>query len=110
MQSIGKEFTGVYFAHDGEKAPDGATDLEEDAIPVRTIVVAENSQAGAGPLIDHKGLLRQRLDGQPGTYYLFRPDQHLAARWREFDCQAVRDAVARATMQPRRIVHEGEPV
>ena len=46
-----------------------------------------------------KGLLKQRLDGQPGTYYLFRPDQHVVARWRNFDLQSVRDAVARATMQ-----------
>ncbi len=109
LKSIGKDFTGVYFARDGEKAPDEATDLEEDTIPVRSIVVAQNNQAGAETLIDHKGLLRQRLDGRPGSYYLFRPDQHLIARWREFDCQAVRDAVARATMQPKRILHEGEP-
>ena len=99
LHSIGREFTGVYFAKDGEKAPDGATDLEHDAVSVRTIVVAQDSKAVAGNLIDHKGLLRQRLDGQPGTYYLFRPDQHLVARWREFDCQAVHNAVARATMQ-----------
>ena len=110
LKSIGKVFTGVYFARDGEIAPDGAIDLEQDTIPVRTIVVAENNKAGAETLIDHKGLLRQRLDGQPGTYYLFRPDQHLIARWRDFDCQAVRDAVARATMQSKRILHEGEPV
>ena len=110
LKSIGKVFTGVYFSRDGEIAPDGAIDLEQDTIPVRTIVVAENNKAGAETLIDHKGLLRQRLDGQPGTYYLFRPDQHLIARWRDFNCQAVRDAVARATMQSKRILHEGEPV
>lgn len=109
LKSIGNEFTAVYFARNGEKAPQGIAGLEEDSIPVRTIVISGQSEADAGVLIDHKGLLRQRLDGQPGTYYLFRPDQHLVARWREFDCQAVRDAVARATMQPRRIVHEGEP-
>ncbi|MEE8495982.1 MAG: FAD-dependent oxidoreductase [Xanthomonadales bacterium] len=99
LRSIGNEFTAVYFARDGEKAPHGAVGLEEDSIPVRTVVISGQSEAGSGVLIDHKGLLRQRLDGRPGTCYLFRPDQHLVARWREFDGQAVRDAVARATMQ-----------
>jgi len=99
LKSIGNEFTAVYFAHDGEKAPRGAAGLEEDSIPVRTVVISRHNEAGAGALIDHKGLLRQRLDGRPGTCYLFRPDQHLAARWREFDLKAIRDAVARATMQ-----------
>ncbi len=99
LKSIGNEFTAVYFAKDGEQAPRGAAGLEEDSIPVRTVVIAEDSKAGAGTLVDHKGLLRQRLDGRPGTCFLFRPDQHLVARWREFDCQAVRGAVARATMQ-----------
>jgi 3-(3-hydroxy-phenyl)propionate hydroxylase len=99
LKSIGNEFTVVYFAGDGEQAPQGAAGLEEDSIPVRTVVVSGQNDAGAGALVDHKGLLRQRLDGWPGTCYLFRPDQHLVARWRVFDLQAVRDAVARATMQ-----------
>jgi 3-(3-hydroxy-phenyl)propionate hydroxylase len=97
LKSIGNEFTAVYFAKNGENAPSGADQLEEDAIPVKTIVVSEDNMAKNGVLVDHKGLLRQRLDGQPGTYCLFRPDQHLVARWREFDLQAVRDAVTRAT-------------
>ena len=97
MKSIGTEFTAVYFAKDGENAPPGADELKQDDIPVKTIVVSQAHQESSGTLYDHKGLLRQRLDGQPGTYCLFRPDQHLVARWREFDLQAVRDAVSRAT-------------
>ena len=45
---------------------------------------------------DTKGLLRQRYDGQPGTVYLIRPDQHVAARWRGFDTGAVEHALRRA--------------
>jgi 3-(3-hydroxy-phenyl)propionate hydroxylase len=37
-----------------------------------------------------------RFDGQPGSCYLIRPDQHVAARWRSFDLAAVRAAIALA--------------
>ncbi|MFD2207078.1 FAD-dependent oxidoreductase [Kiloniella antarctica] len=48
---------------------------------------------------DPKGLLAQRYDGKPGTTYLIRPDQYIAARWRTFDPQAINDALLRATCQ-----------
>jgi len=47
-------------------------------------------------VIDSKGLLQQRYDGQPGTLYLIRPDQHVAARWRQFDPEQVQAALGRA--------------
>lgn len=47
-------------------------------------------------IIDTKGLLKARYDGQPGTVYLIRPDQHVAARWRQFDAGQVRAAMRRA--------------
>ena len=100
LKLIGHEFTGVYFAKDGETTAQGASSLEQDSIPIKTIVVTHSGKTSTAVITDHKGLLRQRLDGQPGSYYLFRPDQHLVARWREFDPQAVREAVAHATMQP----------
>ena len=39
----------------------------------------------------------KRYDAQPGTTYLFRPDQHVCARWRTYDEQAVNAAIARAS-------------
>ena len=36
-------------------------------------------------IIDEQGVLTERYDGKPGTVYLIRPDQHVAARWRQFD-------------------------
>ncbi|MBT9597736.1 MAG: FAD-dependent oxidoreductase [Vitreoscilla sp.] len=46
-------------------------------------------------LIDSEGLLAQRYDGRPGTVYLLRPDQHVAARWRQFDTPRIQAAMAR---------------
>jgi len=47
-------------------------------------------------IIDTNGLLKARYDGQPGTVYLIRPDQHVAARWRQFDAGQVQAAMRRA--------------
>lgn len=42
-------------------------------------------------------VLRQRYDFAPGTAYLFRPDQYVAARWRAPTTALVSAALARAT-------------
>jgi 3-(3-hydroxy-phenyl)propionate hydroxylase len=89
------------------------TRLAEAAVPVHTLLVAHRAgaapadakpaaAAGAAPagatlLVDAQGLAARRFDARPGTAYLLRPDQHVAARWRTIDAAAVRAAVARAT-------------
>jgi 3-(3-hydroxy-phenyl)propionate hydroxylase len=47
-------------------------------------------------LADREGLFAQRYDATPGSVYLFRPDQHLAARFRRLDHNRLRDALERA--------------
>lgn len=47
-------------------------------------------------LHDAQGLAARRYDARPGTCYLIRPDQHVAARWRRFDPAAAGAALARA--------------
>ena len=47
-------------------------------------------------IVDAQGILAQRYDAQPGTVYLIRPDQHVAARWRAFDAAAAQAALKRA--------------
>jgi 3-(3-hydroxy-phenyl)propionate hydroxylase len=47
-------------------------------------------------IVDTQGILTERYDGQPGTVYLIRPDQYMAARWRQFDPALVQAALCRA--------------
>ncbi|EJO53548.1 hypothetical protein BURMUCF1_0508 [Burkholderia multivorans ATCC BAA-247] len=52
--------------------------------------------AGVDVVEDVDGLAAQRYDARPGTFYLLRPDQHVCARMRALDRQAIADALARA--------------
>jgi 3-(3-hydroxy-phenyl)propionate hydroxylase len=45
---------------------------------------------------DPQGVLATRYDALPGTVYLMRPDQHVAARWHTFDVGKITEALRRA--------------
>ena len=47
-------------------------------------------------VVDNHGLVAERYDLRPGTVLLFRPDQHVCARWRHATPEAVRNALKRA--------------
>jgi 3-(3-hydroxy-phenyl)propionate hydroxylase len=96
---LGGEFTLVVF---GEALPAAAAaGLLRDRIPCRVVHVVTNGSLAAADsqiaITDGAGLLAKRYDGRPGTCYLLRPDQHVCARWRAFDGDAVHAAIARAT-------------
>ncbi|MFZ4650684.1 MAG: FAD-dependent oxidoreductase [Rubrivivax sp.] len=67
--------------------PAGGAAAAAAAIPRLGLSVVEDSQ----------GLAARRFDAGPGTCYLIRPDQIVAARWRTLQPAAVRAALARAT-------------
>ena len=103
LQVLGNRFQLLYYVEDAA-ALDAATagtlaGLADGPIPVQALVVAARGSApmGLATVIDTKGRIRERYDLQPGTAYLARPDQHVAARWRKLDAAAVRSALARAT-------------
>ncbi|MBA1147450.1 FAD-dependent oxidoreductase [Ectothiorhodospiraceae bacterium WFHF3C12] len=101
LNHLGGEFTGVYFlgAEPGMPKADGeALDaLERGGIPIRWVFVGQGGDEGGQVLVDAEGLAHERYDARAGTFYLIRPDQHVAARWRGVERDAVVEALTRAT-------------
>jgi 3-(3-hydroxy-phenyl)propionate hydroxylase len=57
-------------------------------------VLPAGSAEGSGrTIVDRAGKLAAELRPAPGACLLFRPDQHLAAVWHEFDAARIRNAV-----------------
>jgi 3-(3-hydroxy-phenyl)propionate hydroxylase len=84
---LGAGFTGAWFARDGAP-PDAVAraqaDLAQRPLPVDPVVVSgEAACARYGA-------------GEAPAYYLFRPDGHVAARWRAFAQPQVEASLARA--------------
>ncbi|MBI3095421.1 MAG: FAD-dependent oxidoreductase [Rhodocyclales bacterium] len=101
---VGHRFAALYFAQDAAVLPAptlaALSNLSWQGIEVRPLVISAGPGLLAGDvpvLEDARGVAARRYDAQPGTVYLLRPDQHVAARWRSFDADKVRAAVAKAT-------------
>ena len=74
--------------------------LASDCPAVEVVLVSSKPGRVPGGLRafeDHAGRFAERYDSQPGTVYLLRPDQHVAARFRTFDADQLKAALARAT-------------
>ena len=73
--------------------------LQSGALAVQPLVISQQAGAieGVSVLVDANGLFAKRYDAQAGSVWLTRPDQHIAARWRRLDADAVRAALARCT-------------
>ena len=106
IDQLGNRFQGLYFCDDAATVSPEIGGMFEQlahaAIPVETLVISRKTGkagnvGGARVLVDLQGLIAQRYDALPGTFYLARPDQHVTARWREFDRVRVNAAVAKAT-------------
>ncbi|MFZ6711310.1 FAD-dependent oxidoreductase [Undibacterium sp. TC9W] len=95
-------FHGLYFCDAVSDIPDAhlaaIKALEQEAIPVSTLIISkqEDTLDDHLTLTDIKGLLHQRYGAGNGSYHLLRPDQHLVARWQQFELNQIRQAVQTA--------------
>ena len=105
LRHTGGHFTLLLFVPTGLDAQtlSAVATLAQGRIALRTVLVAVadgDAPRGTALLVDTKGRVAERLDGRPGTAYLLRPDQHVAARWRQLDLHHLQAALARATATP----------
>lgn len=101
-------FAGIYFVQPGTQLTDWKMHLETLAsspIPILVVVVLPEDSpeeraitvGTVSAVLDVRGAVGRRFDATPGAFYLLRPDQHLCARWRNFDAARVFAALNRAT-------------
>jgi 3-(3-hydroxy-phenyl)propionate hydroxylase len=85
LGALGSEAVLLHVAGKGE----GDGEAEPPSHPkARMLVVGHD-------LFDEEGHFTRRFDANPGATFLVRPDQHLAARWRQASDEDVTQAVAR---------------
>ncbi|MDH4259690.1 MAG: FAD-dependent oxidoreductase [Gammaproteobacteria bacterium] len=104
LDCVGNRFMALVFVEDpasvGPAQARAMCTLADAPVPVEAVLVSPEGGTGPANLRlwrDCAGRYAGRYDTRAGTTYLVRPDQHVAARWRAFDAQAVRTALARAT-------------
>lgn len=102
LTQLGGKFDVVFYGNDAATSDDWQTPLPPVGMPLRVhhIAPAHTSAPVLPPSVnglhDHTGDWARRYDAQPGSVYLFRPDQHLCARWRHYHPADLQHALAHA--------------
>ena len=90
LHELGPGFIGLWALPPGqgpgERERAASAALAEASVPIKVRTVGTGEHVD---LVDAEGLAARRLGLAPGSFYLFRPDQHVVARGRAFDPDAV---------------------
>ena len=104
LERVGNRFMALVYVEDAKapECPDAELVQALAALPVPVEVVlvgarAASSGHGLRVFVDRSRRFAERYDARPGTTYLIRPDQHVAARWRRAERGPIEAALARAT-------------
>ncbi|HEX7062696.1 MAG TPA: FAD-dependent monooxygenase [Woeseiaceae bacterium] len=102
LDHLGRGFTGLYFSADGEVPAALAGLPGRIGAGLRLLAVARGPGAGTGAhvLVDEQGAAFARYGAGDGTFYLLRPDRHVAARWLTADADEIAAAIAIALGGP----------
>lgn len=97
LDHAGTGFTGVYFADaDLDKATEAAlVRLRAEDARFKLLIIGLHGQKPKGwAASDPDGALAAQYRAIPGSFYLIRPDLHIAGRWRRFQPDEVARCLA----------------
>ncbi len=102
IDQLGGRFQALVFCDDpasvSETMQRQLLALAAAEVPVEPLIIARKTgKCQLKLVVDQEGLAFSRYDARPNTLYLARPDQHVAARWREAKVSHIVAAVTRAT-------------
>jgi 3-(3-hydroxy-phenyl)propionate hydroxylase len=96
LHALGAEFTLLVYGEVPAATLLALAQAAEGVAGLALLRVVPGTQRVSGALSDRDGLVAQRYDLQDGSAVLLRPDQHVCARWRQPQGDALRQALKRA--------------
>ncbi|WP_409522376.1 FAD-dependent oxidoreductase [Nitrincola sp. MINF-07-Sa-05] len=108
LEQLGNQFNGLLFIEGKRDLTQSVLDqlaaLYQAKIPLKSFLICSHQidlplPEGVELLVDTLGVVKERFDATPGTFYVMRPDQHVCARMRQFDNNRVAAAIRKATAQ-----------
>ena len=100
LDQVGNKFQLMVYVDDPDQVDTLSLQaLRDGPVAIHPLIVSPKTGIVlGGPVVqDVKGLIAKRYDARNGTTFLLRPDQHIAARWRDLNISKIQAALTRAT-------------